>query len=213
MIDFLASLPFGFLSYQLETAQVETGLDAGRRGLVAAAGSCGSAGWSRSAVRPPGAAGRPAGAAGIVPAATQRPPGPQARGAAQPQHRAVRALPRPAARIERSPSPGRLARRAGACRRRSSQSRLDRSERRRLAARILADLDIRIEALPAEAFDGAERGARGTRRTRDPRRGPGGPADPAQSRAAGRPDGTRVRDLRRPLSPAPGRSRCSGGCR
>jgi len=34
-------------------------------------------------------------------------------------------------------------------------ARLDRALRQQLAARVLADLDIRIEALPAEAFDGS----------------------------------------------------------
>ena len=96
VIDFLASLPFGFLSYQLASEQVETGLDARRRGFMAAQVLAAGPAGADLAVRTPRAAGRAHGAAGIVLPATQRSPGPQVREAAQPQHRAVRALPRPA---------------------------------------------------------------------------------------------------------------------
>ena len=50
-------------------------------------------------------------------------------------------------------------------------SRLDAADRQQLAARILADLDIRIETLPAEAFDGLQaRSLRDTKAARSPSR-------------------------------------------
>ena len=155
VIDFLASLPFGFLSYQIDAPQLETGVSAAAESLrLLRFLRLGRLVQLLRSVRVVSARG-PAGAVRTVPASPQRPAGPQACRAAQPQHRPLRALSRPAARIERPPSPGRASERARARLRPASLAGSTVADRLRLAGRVLADLDIRIETLPAEAFDGA----------------------------------------------------------
>ena len=149
LIEFLASLPFGFLSYQLDAMQIERHVSRAAETLRVLR----SLRIVQASPLPPrDDAGGPAGADRPVRAAAQRPPGPQERGAAQPQRRSVRAVPRAAARVER-PAPARhVPQRAGE-RRGALLSWLDQGQCDVLAARGLSDLEVRLELLPRQAVD------------------------------------------------------------
>ena len=153
VIDFLASLPFGFLSYQLASGQVETGLTHAAKALwllrflrlgrlvqilrfvslalpvvrIARLGLFFLRLSDRLVRKHAGLLNR-----NIVlfePYHTQRPE-------SSDRHRLA------ALRGEQEHAAAAVA------------ARIDQVDRQQLAARVLADLDIRIEALPAEAFDG-----------------------------------------------------------
>ena len=106
VIDFLASLPFGFLSYQIEIAQLDNGLErAGEALRLLRFLRFGRLIQMLRYVRLALPAVRLARVGLFLLRLSDRLVRTACR-LAQPQHRAVRAAPRPAARVGRSPSPG-----------------------------------------------------------------------------------------------------------
>ena len=115
LIDLVASLPFGFVAHQIELERLGAGV--GGRGNFAVV-------VEPDPHRPAGAlvavltvlaADRQTGACWADPLEAERSPGAPHGQGAQSQHRLVRTVPRPEARIERSPSAGDPAGRARAC--------------------------------------------------------------------------------------------------